>query len=182
MQGSDRETQCSASHTLRYHSGQHGFGISLWYSYKLPAMQDNTGQVQQSFRKLWSRSNSSPNIYRGPFNKSVTSDDWGPLPLLPDIQLPLHLQLEKRRYCDFSNYDNISCSSHIQKHLLVWSPFYWRCFLSSRHIHVLTQSLKQHYHGPQSHSCMTAMLTPKLLHVRNMSLSVLSQLEMKRSR
>lgn len=110
--------------------------------------------VQQSFRKLWSRSNSSPNTYRGSFDKSATSDDSGPLPLLLDTHLPLHLQLEKRCYYDFSNYDNSSCSSHLQKWLLVGSLFYWRCFPSFRHIHVLMQSPEQYCPGPQSHSCI----------------------------
>lgn len=74
---------------------------------------------QQSFRKPQSRSSSSPHTQSS--IQQITHCRWfrSIAPLLPNIHLPLHLQ--KRCYCNFSNYCNISCSSGIQKWLLVWS-------------------------------------------------------------
>lgn len=114
-----------------------------------------------SFRKLRSRSNSSPNTYRSPVNKSATLANSGLLPLLPDIHLPLHLQLEQRHYYDFRNDDDISCSSHIQQWLLACSLFYWRCFLLSRHTPVLMHSLEPYCHGSPSHPCIRQQCWPQ---------------------
>lgn len=95
-------------------------------------------------------------------------------PLLPNIHLPLHLQ--KRCCGNFSNYCNISCCPDIQKWLLVGSLLQWRCFLSSRPVCVLMQTLEQYCHGPQSPTpALDTRINPKAsADVRNICLCFFS--------
>lgn len=147
------------SHTLSYHSGKHGlevFDTHINYvacrttsdGYNSALENNGADPIPQQTHTEIHSTNQPPQMIQVHYLCCLTLISLYLFSLIKDVTV-------------ISNYDSISSSSHIQKWSLVWSPFHWRCLLSSRRIHVLTQSLEQYCHGPRSHSCIGQQCWPQ---------------------